>query len=410
MAGKAPFLEDDDDLPGGNTPSADAPPPVLRDAAQEPIRRAETKKELAEQVRIIEIDNQGREIGVDDLPVEGAPEPDAAAVAGTTDDADAGQGGKRPSKSWSARHRRKEARDQTMAQNRDLQLALRERDAKLAELEGRLNEFSGHVSDIAPRVQELSQAQAQSRLAQLDGQISDLDRRFSEADDRFYEAMQGGDKDAYRAAGRQRDELAFQRAQLHTLREQLKAAPAPTPAPAANQRPAPAPQVQDRQAAPRQLSTQAQQYASEFIEGLPWMNDPTASFDVKILRDVDNQVAAEGYDPATVDYWNELDDRLHRYLPHRFQDEPAPQSAARTQPAARRAAPQTAPLRRGPATGAPGASDRPAPKTATIDPGRRQALESAGVIDSSGKVINEQKFRRITANFAEFDRANGAGR
>ena len=44
------------------------------------------------------------------------------------------------------------------------------------------------------------------------------------------------------------------------------------------------------------------------------MKDP----DSKIAQALDKTLSEEGYDPSSTDYWEELDDRLQKYLPHRY--------------------------------------------------------------------------------------------
>jgi hypothetical protein len=39
--------------------------------------------------------------------------------------------------------------------------------------------------------------------------------------------------------------------------------------------------------------------------------------DVRIVRAIDDAVAEEGFDPTSKDYWNEMDKRIAKYLPHR---------------------------------------------------------------------------------------------
>lgn len=52
----------------------------------------------------------------------------------------------------------------------------------------------------------------------------------------------------------------------------------------------------------------------------PHSNDP----DSQVLSMLDNGVAKDGFDPTTQEYWDELEDRASRYLPHRFGAEPPP--------------------------------------------------------------------------------------
>ena len=43
--------------------------------------------------------------------------------------------------------------------------------------------------------------------------------------------------------------------------------------------------------------------------------------DSKVALAIDQAMGEEGYDPRNPDYWEELDNRLQRYLPHRYTGE-----------------------------------------------------------------------------------------
>jgi hypothetical protein len=44
---------------------------------------------------------------------------------------------------------------------------------------------------------------------------------------------------------------------------------------------------------------------------------------------IDQALAEEGWDPKSPDYWDELDNRLQRYLPHRYTDNAGEKPAQR---------------------------------------------------------------------------------
>jgi hypothetical protein len=58
--------------------------------------------------------------------------------------------------------------------------------------------------------------------------------------------------------------------------------------------------------------------AETWLERNKWY-DPTATdADSRIALTVDQTLAAEGWNPKTPQYWDELDARLKKYLPHRY--------------------------------------------------------------------------------------------
>lgn len=56
----------------------------------------------------------------------------------------------------------------------------------------------------------------------------------------------------------------------------------------------------------------------EWVKDKPWYDVSGKDPDSQIVQTIERSVASEGWDPRYVDYWNELDIRLKKYLPHRF--------------------------------------------------------------------------------------------
>jgi hypothetical protein len=69
--------------------------------------------------------------------------------------------------------------------------------------------------------------------------------------------------------------------------------------------------------------------ANGWMERNSWYNPDAGDEDTQIAKVIDNRLVAEGWDPATQDYWDELDNRLQKRLPHRYTrntDEPSRRS------------------------------------------------------------------------------------
>jgi hypothetical protein len=49
-----------------------------------------------------------------------------------------------------------------------------------------------------------------------------------------------------------------------------------------------------------------------------WYDPNAGDMDSRVAFTIDNQLAAEGWNPTTEQYWTELDSRLKKYLPHRY--------------------------------------------------------------------------------------------
>ena len=72
-----------------------------------------------------------------------------------------------------------------------------------------------------------------------------------------------------------------------------------------------------RQSAPQPLDPRLANHAQSWMERNKWY-DPTARDpDSRIAMTIDQQLAEEGWNPTTEEYWQELDSRIKKYLPHK---------------------------------------------------------------------------------------------
>jgi hypothetical protein len=61
-----------------------------------------------------------------------------------------------------------------------------------------------------------------------------------------------------------------------------------------------------------------QRYATDWMSENPWYDPNGRDPDSKVALTIDQAMADEGWSPQTQDYWEELDNRLQKYLPHRY--------------------------------------------------------------------------------------------
>lgn len=61
-----------------------------------------------------------------------------------------------------------------------------------------------------------------------------------------------------------------------------------------------------------------QRYATDWMSDNPWYDPNGRDPDSKIALTIDNAMAEEGWNPKTQEYWEELGNRLAKYLPHRY--------------------------------------------------------------------------------------------
>jgi hypothetical protein len=106
-------------------------------------------------------------------------------------------------------------------------------------------------------------------------------------------------------------------------------------------------------------------YAAEWMKANPWYDPQARDQDSQITKQIDSNLAAEGYDPRTREYWEELTDRVADVF--RETDEKAAPKAKK------RKAPPTGRTREH----APVSTK----KEVYVTPERKQAMIEAGVWD-----------------------------
>lgn len=268
--------------------------------------------------------------------------------------------------------------------------------AEVAALHQEVATLRTQLQAVEPRLTQFDLARVQSQISDIDRQIDTQAQRAAAAAHRLSQAMVSQDADAFSAAMSDRDQALVLGQRLEASKNLLSAnmqrveqasQPQPQHQPQQPQRPAPLPSA-------------VQSYVEDFAENHDWYNpqDPR-NLDSRIVLQLDQAIAAEGFNPSDQDYWDELNDRMRQYLPHRFE-----------QRQARQAPVQAAPQRRGPAVAAP--SERsPAPRQPNqlyLTPGRKQALIEVGALDRDGRTVaNREKFAKLAKQYQDYDRVNG---
>ena len=74
-----------------------------------------------------------------------------------------------------------------------------------------------------------------------------------------------------------------------------------------------------RQAQPAALDPRLKNNADTWLKKNTWYNPAGTDTDSRVALSIDNALASEGWDATTTQYWDELDSRLKRYMPHRYE-------------------------------------------------------------------------------------------
>jgi hypothetical protein len=134
------------------------------------------------------------------------------------------------------------------------------------------------------------------------------------------------------------------------------------------------------------------QGAKAWMDSKGWYDPAGKDMDSRITLQVDNQMAQEGWDPRSPEYWTELDNRLQKYLPHRFtgSNSGANMSTNETQ---RRNKPPTS-----------GSSQGSGPVKAE---GYRLSPEKVKAIKEAGMWDDPEKRKKMIKRYMDFDKNQG---
>jgi hypothetical protein len=116
-------------------------------------------------------------------------------------------------------------------------------------------------------------------------------------------------------------------------------------------------------------------YAGDWMSDNPWYDPNGRDSDSKIALTIDQTMAEEGWNPKTQEYWEELDNRLAKYLPHRYIGE----VEKSVSPSTRR------PRNIVTSSGRESASSSGGKNTFTLTPDQVRAMKDAGMWDDPDK-------------------------
>jgi hypothetical protein len=222
--------------------------------------------------------------------------------------------------------------------------------------------------DLARRLAAVENTAASYQFAQIDKAIEDEATRVEYAKMKMLQATQAGDAAAQVDFLEQLTDAKqrLKEAQFHK-KQQLEQAKAP------------------KQNVPNPITTEVQQNATRWLKKNSWYDPQARDTDSRIAKVIDQELAADGWDPSDPEYWDELDSRLSSRLPHRY--------TAKGGTNVRKAAGPTASSRVANSSSAK-------PGTITISKERVQAIRDAGAWDDF-----EKRYKMIRA-YAAYDRQN----
>lgn len=223
-----------------------------------------------------------------------------------------------------------------------------------AEKSVRLEQLQRQNQELLERLSVLEKKTHGSDLARIDAKIEEQENRIAFAKQKIAQAIESQDGNTVTSA---QDMLYEARRNLEVLQNFKKRAVAPTP---------------QRTIAPP--DPMIQRYARDWMDKNPWYNPNGRDPDSRIALTIDGALTDEGFDPKSSDYWEELDTRLQKYLPHRYTDDA-----------------DDKPVQRKPRTVVTGSGRENATSTGnkpgsfTLTPEQVRAMKDAGMWDDSQK-------------------------
>jgi hypothetical protein len=221
--------------------------------------------------------------------------------------------------------------------------------------------------DLARRLAAVESTAASYKFAQVDKALEDEATRVEYAKMKLVQAAQANDANAQVEYLEQLQDAKNKLAQIQAYKkQQLEEAKQP------------------KQNVPNEISTEVQRNATAWLKNNKWYDPNARDTDSRIAKVIDQDLAAEGWDPADPEYWDELDNRLSARLPHRY--------AAKSNTSIKRSGP-TASSRTANPSGKTGT-------TITLSRERVQAIKDAGAWDDPAR-----RSKMIKA-YAQFDKEN----
>jgi len=220
---------------------------------------------------------------------------------------------------------------------------------------------------MAQRVADLEKRTAGADSARLDKAIEDAHMRLQYAKLKIAEATKVGDGNGVADA---QERWYDARREVEALEATKKRTVSPS-----------VPQAPD----PR-----LQRHASDWMARNDWYDPNGRDTDSKIAVKLDEELVEEGWDPTSEDYWDELDNRIQKYMPHRAMSVKGEEGFKQQN---RPRSPVTSSGR--------DSSPNARPGEFRLSPDRVKAIKEAGKWDNP---VERQKMAR---RYAEYDRSIG---
>ena len=239
-----------------------------------------------------------------------------------------------------------------------------EKDIRLQQLQRENEEFKRRLSNVERETKN-------SQISRIDKNIEDSQVRLEYAKMKLKEAAENSDGEAMVDAQTLWREAENQLAQLQNMKQRAS---------------------QEVQEQPRHElpDPTVQRNVADWMKRNSWYSPDANDSDSRIAKKVDELLVTEGWNPSDPDYWDELDSRLQKSLPHRYNqssdDNPVVRKPRNVVGSSGREA-----------SAAFGGNNR---SQFMLSPERVKAMKEIGAWD------NPERKKKMIAEFIKFDRLN----
>lgn len=221
------------------------------------------------------------------------------------------------------------------------------------------------INDLSARVSTVERSSNSTQMVQLDNAIREAEAQYKELQDINRQAIEQANGEVAVAAQDKMFELRNRYNQLAAIKQNMSR------------------QTTQPQAIDPRLKTHAEAWANKN----KWFDASGSDTDSRIALTIDSQMAKEGWNPTTPEYWEELDSRIKKYLPHRvsrgYNSSKGNKSTS-------------------PVSGGSRESSNTASSSYTLSQERVNALKEAGLWDDATKRAEAIK------RFQQYDKANSS--
>jgi hypothetical protein len=230
-----------------------------------------------------------------------------------------------------------------------------------------INALKSQNQQLAERLAHLEKRTSGAELARVDKAIDDTEVQIEYAKMKMREAVANQDGDAVVKAQELMYESQRKVESLKNIKDHATRQMSQPPKPTMN---VPDPAVTHN--------------AKLWMERNSWYDPQAKDMDSEIAQRLDKKLTEEGYDPSSPEYWEELDDRVSKYLPHRA--ESAPQRPATQRPRMTGSGRESAPSGRA--------------NEFRLSPDRVAAIKEMGAWE------NPEQRAKMIKSYAKYDREN----